>query len=756
MRVAWCVWLALCLIWAETAGGFCSFRRVHRWQRTELSKRGFQSTRLATAGGEERSLSLSAQAQHVADEHEALEQLLDGDPSDFATPIPATSSSSQGRRSIVVETPGILSPGTPLEYVQSGSLRFGNFARKCSEFSVVVIAESGEEDTIEIGQVVSVWDDMPTAYHPRSSAEWTEVSSAAFEMLGRLPPRKQDLEDFWQRVRAHGGPRLPVDSTDLGVYIFQESNFLSWISPMVVSEDDATLRREAWALTAAQRYAAALLLFQDQVLFRRAVSRAAWMEDVCAALFMDEPTLLSIFPPNNHSYILEGGYRVMSEAEASVRSAHHFHSYYKRVVHNSSQPSSTDAICPPFPRTAHQMRFLRALEFAATSAAAPSSPPLSRAVSIFLHLLHLPPTVQSVQSVLQALCYPLPRAPEPQAAIVSPWSADCLVAAKEVAKLSARHHQQLQDDILPASSASRIDLRGLRTSSSSSRDGGATRATTGPTFCIDTPRSTFLDDAISIDRPGGRILVHVVDVCAALQRAGRHAIPVEATAALRGESVFLPDSVHPMFPPVLLEEVGFSTMQPTEALTVAFPIDWATGKLLPGDVFPSIVGPVVALTHTEVEARLSSPTSRLETDPSPSSSLEHRDSIDEDLRLLQGIAARMTDIPSQRVQESEQLAAEVMGRFLTYYSRAAFEVCTRAGLAVPMSYAQRDPTDRSRPWRFATQPLRNYLSLLQQRQIRAALGLEAAVRRKDCAIAVEQYKKNRKIIAALLSRSAIL
>ena len=80
---------------------------------------------------------------------------------------------------------------------------------------------------------------------------------------------------------------------------------------------------------------------------------------------------------------------------------------------------------------------------------------------------------------------------------------------------------------------------------------------------------------------------------------------------------------------------------------------------------------------------------------------------------------------------------------LTLYSRLAADFCADGGLPLPLAWA-----DRCRALgtvrRFGTQPLRSWLAQRQQWQLRAALSLNEALDRHECALAVSHVNARRR------------
>ena len=81
------------------------------------------------------------------------------------------------------------------------------------------------------------------------------------------------------------------------------------------------------------------------------------------------------------------------------------------------------------------------------------------------------------------------------------------------------------------------------------------------------------------------------------------------------------------------------------------------------------------------------------------------------------------------------------------YSNSTYEYVQAKGLNAPIAWENRDRADTSYIRRFGTQPLRNWLSQMQQRQIRAALKMEASLSREECAMIVSYHNARRKSLS---------
>ena len=102
---------------------------------------------------------------------------------------------------------------------------------------------------------------------PSTKGDWADVASDAIKILRNMSPRKSDLQEFWKLVSKRSSS-LSVDSLDLSVYIFQERKFRLWIDAFTSAHDV-----DVYAPSAAQRYAASILLFNDDFHFKRNPTR---------------------------------------------------------------------------------------------------------------------------------------------------------------------------------------------------------------------------------------------------------------------------------------------------------------------------------------------------------------------------------------------------------------------------------------------------------------------------------------------------
>ena len=193
-----------------------------------------------------------------------------------------------------------------------------------------------------------------------------------------------------------------------------------------------------------------------------------------------------------------------------------------------------------------------------------------------------------------------------------------------------------------------------------------------------------------------------------------------------------------MLPPAALEALRLSPTGPNQVMTVALSLDADSGELLGFRVFPSIIGPVFPV---DVKIADELCTGATETDMQ-----QHRagfpDTVLRDLLIahqliekaiakqpwLDAHAAsaqrrsftldRRTGSYSQSSVDGGSPSARLVNSLLTAYSNASCLFCgaegtTRTPVAVPVAWEHRDRTDSARVRRFATQPLRSWLSLVR-------------------------------------------
>ena len=330
----------------------------------------------------------------------------------------------------LVEELTALATGSIVEVVHNNQLHIAVISNNISaeQPSLPVTLSSGRTEYIHAGQIVSVWDDYTgdddSDIQDTPSDNTLLISQQGRQLLDALPPYKKDLQEFWASVTQVRSSQLAVDSFDVAVYLFQESRLRRWLDPYLLAED-AMLR----PITRAQRFAAAALLFDSPLYFKRRPSIKATPErglNSAAAV-----------------RIIEGGYRIQDEATVLCKKAALFEQYYTEqlcanvrneadntadpcslIQHNASTPIettttanlNTTAAATTTDRQHNTViaRILRQLELYALSAAKPvrrgdnncdtsSSLAVPRLMKLVLKRLHLPVSAAGARDVLVSL-----------------------------------------------------------------------------------------------------------------------------------------------------------------------------------------------------------------------------------------------------------------------------------------------------------------------------------------------------------------
>jgi hypothetical protein len=497
------------------------------------------------------------------------------------------------------------------------------------------------------------------------------------------------------------------------------------------------------AMTAAQRYAAALAIFADSEHFRR------------------RPSVLT---PRG---IIQGGYRPLDPSQVAFRQAELFLDQLNSTMVAGAVRNNAAACIT---------RLTRALE--ALARAPPRTIP-GPALSILLRKAAKPVSPAGARDLLHdlrrkrtggPLLTPGDRMPSrpstlPHASAVSaksgespwgdvtPWSAAVLSEASTLAETQSQNRVVLREEQAGRAGKSslrgRVDLRAV----SGSR----------PVICLDSRRTAFSDDAFSLSPSTGEVFVHVVDAVSGLR-------PYPALRTIASErmiSSFTPAGPLHMLPPAALTALRFAPGEVCEAVTVGLSVDASRGRLLGVRVFPSVVGPIVRVDAEAAEEALATgdvsllsgvtleaasdllSTARLidrvqTTHPwvgahlAASRGVGRQHALDRDTGMYSLVPSAATPV------------ARLVNALLTLYSNATSELCMRADLALPLTWESRDRHDPRRVRRFATQPLRSWISQLQQHQVRAALRLGPPLTRSECAIAVSRMNAHRKDTAPLL------
>lgn len=120
-------------------------------------------------------------------------------------------------------------------------------------------------------------------------------------------------------------------------------------------------------------------------------------------------------------------------------------------------------------------------------------------------------------------------------------------------------------------------------------------------YCIDDRNSRFLDDSFSVERLNGsnrvRFFLNITDVDEYVKAGSA----IDAIARERGQSLYLPLKPLHMLPPIVMEAASFSTTLPMEAITIMIDLDIDKNELHNWELFPSIVPAVVRINYEQFD-----------------------------------------------------------------------------------------------------------------------------------------------------------
>lgn len=384
----------------------------------------------------------------------------------------------------LTESATILEVDVPIEFFNKNRVCFGNFVgRKMNSNALLVRLPSFEIITIDSSQVIAVWDTIADDI-PITVNDWSDIVAEALEILGNMSPRKSDLSEFW-RIVSKRSRKIPVDSLDLGIYIFQERNFKAWINPRLEASEC-----NVYALTAAQRYVAALLLSSDEFHFKRKVSS-----------FHDSFSLV------------EGGYIALDEGVVLFKEGEVFEMY----VHECARSEVINEIQDKPFRASCITKYLRSLE---TYALSPSNLPASAFVKHILKkfdksinpsgakdlLKDMKKNILSVNNKDSDLFY----SSSSLIKSVTPWSEDVIDATLKLTEEIENKRIQLRDVVSSTKITKVVSMNGIRMDYRCD--------TEHPMICIDNKYASFFDDCFSFNPNTNEILIHVVDVMETLRK----------------------------------------------------------------------------------------------------------------------------------------------------------------------------------------------------------------------------------------------
>ena len=130
-------------------------------------------------------------------------------------------------------------------------------------------------------------------------------------------------------------------------------------------------------------------------------------------------------------------------------------------------------------------------------------------------------------------------------------------------------------------------------------------------FCVDDKKSRFLDDAFSVvrlnDRGLVRVLIHIADVDEVVTSGSA----IDIMARDRGESLYLPLKPLHMLPAAVMEAASFDAVMATEAITISVDVDLHHELVCNWEVFASVVPPVTRLDYDQFDLALNAKTTSL-------------------------------------------------------------------------------------------------------------------------------------------------
>lgn len=705
-----------------------------------------------------------------------------------------------------------LVPETPLAYVIKNKLQFGNYVGpKDNSNAVIVRSSSGKLETIDVPQIVEVWNDLADDDSPTNPTSWANVVTNAVQVFRIMSPRKSNLEEFWTLLKEMNY-NIPVDSLDLSVYIFQERKFFAWMQPYLAineneNRDDYSDEDEEEEIeqnnvqvrpyTAAERYAALVLLFNDKYHFKRLTSKVSYPEemvDETAAYDVDgegelqfnrrrvklevDEELQPILKKAT-TFLKVGGFNVLDESICLFQETELFSKYINHRLSNSTLDyPNEDSLASSIIN-----RLLRTLEIYSLTGDTKSPP---RVIKSVLKKYSLPTNSKGAQDLLMKIGFSNKQSNDQSSAYqvrvskskglvdsvtgevknnsyiqnITPWSKEVL---EEVKKLTADIRARKERiNSTPVGKVGKVNVYGRMDYRALSEE--------HPPICIDASYASFFDDAFSLSPSTGEILIHIADVREVVRRYEG----LNSVAKQRLSTTFLPSGPLHMFPPQALEELKLSKEGPNEVITVALRIDPQTGEILRYRVFPAIIGPVYPLETANANDILDGVGITETTNEKGETVFKskkrfsnHPDSIINDLLYLNQLVEKMCqrdswiDITAKKksnyqvridkktnlikyIESEHQGANRIVNTLLTLYSNSTYDYCIKNYISVPIAWENRDVINPNIPRRFATQPLRKWISLLQQQQLRSALKLELALPRDKCALAVSYHNNQRK------------
>jgi hypothetical protein len=648
-----------------------------------------------------------------------------------------------------------LFPQSPIEFIHNRKLFFGHFMSKDSSSVVNVVTTDKVPLRIDASQIITVWnhDDHSKLQFDKSS--WENIIKEGLATFRLLSPRKKTLEKAWEKLAPYRKRFSVVDSYHIGLYLFYESHFTNLVNP-------APLMEKLPSLTPVQRYIAAVVLHSDRMHFKRRPS----------ALIKGDK--LSV-----ETWISPGGYAPIAESCANSNAA----TYYTTIFNTKLQkapngPSTEQEQIENIVETFYTNKFLQSLQVYAFSDLTKPPKLLGEVVKAMTDKSVC--TTETARDLLNKFVN-----------VSSPGN-------KTVWKLNGKHSAQPVHYSLLSSDALKAETIALgeeivqrneqfKVKSNSNKRHKSEKQQyicdfrnqeeTSPVITIDTKHTEFFDDGFSISPATNELFIHVAD-SSRLQSYPN--LLQHARERMFSQYTPINGTITRMLPPKVLDSLKLSTETPNEVLTVAVLFDPDSGEVLQTRVFPSIIGPIHSINLEDVDQILA--------DSRSSHSHANQDDVSSSASMKWGLPSQVIDTLSRiykavqllkenelslcrvyKVKQAEDMkynrlkqqfetklkgckeGYEIMDTLLTLYSNTTHTLCREAHIPVPIVWENRDKDDASIMRRFATQPLRNFISFLQQIQLRAALQLSKSTETyQSLAKYVKLYQLGKQNLVSLL------
>ena len=189
-----------------------------------------------------------------------------------------------------------------------------------------------------------------------------------------------------------------------------------------------------------------------------------------------------------------------------------------------------------------------------------------------------------------------------------------------------------------------------------------------------------------------------------------------------------------------------TTTNPNTTPTPTTNTNTTSGEILGFRIFPSILGPVFSVdldTANEIIGGIGVDEGEGEGEGGETSNrVRYSNAVVRDLRMAFRLVQKMCvydswldnfapnpaalSKPNSKTKSKKTTNSDshrMVNTFLTLYSVSCHRFCQDREVPVPMAWENRDKKQTAVARRFATQPLRNWLAQLQQKQVRAALKL---------------------------------